>query len=82
VIISKDIAFTNIKKSIESLEIDELKEIYPSDFYYDDSLKENFSLTLRFVLQSDSDSISEEKSNSIMDSILGTLKTDFNAELR
>lgn len=82
VVIGKNIAFTQIKEAIDALKITELKELYPSDFYYDEKMGDRFSLTLRFTLQSSEDVLSEERSNAIFDAILETLKTTFQAELR
>ncbi len=82
VLIGKDVPFSAIKKAIDALEIAELKELYPSDFYHDDKMGERFSLTLRFTLQSSEDVVSEERSNAVFDAILETLKSNFGAELR
>lgn len=82
VIISKSIPFGAIKKAINSLEIKELKDIYPADFYSDSSLKDNFSLTIRYLLQSSDDSLSEERIGAITEEVLAVLKKDFKAELR
>lgn len=82
VLIDKNVPFSEIKKAVNALAIDELKEFYPSDFYHDDKMGEKFSLTMRFTLQSSEDVVSEERSNTIFDALLETLKSNFGAELR
>jgi phenylalanyl-tRNA synthetase beta chain len=82
VVIDKSVAFTQIKTAVDGLKLPELKACYPCDFYYDDKLGERFSLTLRLVLQSQEDVVSEERSNAVFDAILNTLKEHFKAELR
>jgi phenylalanyl-tRNA synthetase beta chain len=82
-IIDKDITFVRIKNIINSLNIQELKRFYAYDVYSGDNLPENkVSLSVRFVLQSNSDVISEELSNAIMDKILNALKDKIGATLR
>jgi len=52
------------------------------DEYWDESLGENESLTLKFILQSSLKTLDENDINAIMDKIVFSLKDKLNIELR
>ncbi|RAX57691.1 phenylalanine--tRNA ligase subunit beta [Helicobacter monodelphidis] len=82
-LISKDILFRDIKREVESLNIAEVKRIYPLDIYEDSQLqKGQISLTLRFEIQSDTKTLEESEISEIMNQILQQLNRCFGAVLR
>jgi phenylalanyl-tRNA synthetase beta chain len=78
----KDISYETIKKVIDSNAVKELIRFYPVDKYSDDSLGDNISLSIRFVLQSDEKTLEEEDITTAMDTILKALDTELGIGLR
>jgi phenylalanyl-tRNA synthetase beta chain len=82
IIMPKDMAYEKVKSAIEKTAIDELVRFYPVDRYSDESLGENVSLSIRFVLQSDEKTLQEEDITSAMDTILNALNDELGVGLR
>ncbi len=84
VVIDKDLIFYNVAKALQKFKESEalLKEFYPLDIYSDDSLGDKKSLTIRFTLQSNEKTLIDSDIEAVINKILDTLKTKFNAELR
>jgi len=82
VIMPQSMSYTTVKEVIEKSEIPNLIRFYPVDKYSDDSLGDNMSLSLRFVLQSEEKTLEEEDITSSMDTILDSLKTELGIGLR
>ena len=81
-LVPKKISYEQIKDVIEKHATDELIRFYPVDRYEDESLGDNISLSLRFVLQSDEKTLQEEDITKAMESILQGLQTTFGIGLR
>ncbi|MDH4943704.1 phenylalanine--tRNA ligase subunit beta [Sulfurimonas sp. C5] len=81
-LVSKDITFEAIKTVINTNATKELVRFYPVDKYSDESLGDNISLSLRFVLQSDEKTLEEEDITNAMESILNALKDELGIGLR
>jgi phenylalanyl-tRNA synthetase beta chain len=81
-VVPKSVEYKEIKKVINSLKIKELVQFNLIDLYHDEALGDNESLTLKFVLQSDTKTLEEEDITSIMDKIIESLKDKLNLELR
>ena len=69
-VVSKDLSYKNIFDIINSLKIEEIKEIYPIDIF---DLGEKNSITLRFKLQAKK-TLQENEINDIMEKILKVLE--------
>ena len=82
IIMPKDMSYERVKEVIAQSEIPNLIRFYPVDKYSDDSLGENMSLSIRFVLQSDAKTLEEEDINNVMDTILGQLDSKLGIGLR
>ena len=82
IITPKDVTFETIKNVIDTTDIKELMRFYPVDKYSDESLGENISLSLRFVLQSDEKTLEESDITSAMDNILEALNSKLGIGLR
>ena len=84
VVVDKSLNFYDVAKSLKGLveALDILKDFYPLDIYSDEKLGNMKSLTIRFTLQSNQKTLSDEEIDSAMSKILDTLKSDFSAELR
>ncbi|HHD74547.1 MAG TPA: phenylalanine--tRNA ligase subunit beta, partial [Nitratifractor sp.] len=84
VLIEKSLSFYKVAKVLQELRSAEplLRDFYPLDIYEDESLGEKKSLTIRFTLQSDTATLSEQEMESLMATILESLKSNFAAELR
>lgn len=82
IIMPKDMSFEKVKNVIDNSEVPNLIRFYPVDKYSDESLGDNVSLSIRFVLQSDDKTLEEEDINSTMDSILVALKDELGIGLR
>jgi len=82
VLIPKDVTFEAIKEILDTIEIENLRSYYAVDIYEDESLQNQKSLTLRFVIQSDEKTLQDEDLNPIMDQILKVLEDKAKAKLR
>ena len=81
-IMPKDMPFEKVKEIINAHATDELIRFYPVDRYEDESLGENMSLSVRFVLQSDDKTLEEEDINGAMEAILAALDKELGIGLR
>ena len=82
ILIDKNIEFFKIKDILDKSLPRDVKRFYPIDIFESKKLGDKKSLTLRFVIQSDEKTLSEEEISKIMDKILEKLKQEFGAELR
>ena len=82
IIMPQSMSYSSVKEVVEQSEIPNLIRFYPVDKYSDDSLGENMSLSMRFVLQSDTKTLEEEDINNVMDTILEELKAKLGIGLR
>jgi phenylalanyl-tRNA synthetase beta chain len=70
--VDKNIEYKVIKDSIESLNIDDLKEFYPIDIF---DLGEENSLTIRFMIQNSQKTLTDEEINDIIAKIVQKLSS-------
>ena len=82
IITPKNLEYKNIKKAINSLKITEIKQFNLVDIYTDEKLGDNESLTIKFILQSETKTFEESDINDIMDKVLAKLEKDLNIGLR
>ena len=82
IIMPKDMPYEKVKTTVEKAASDELVRFYPVDRYSDESLGDNVSLSIRFVLQSEEKTLQEEDITSSMDSILNALNDELGVGLR
>ena len=81
-VVPKSLQFKEIKDVINSLKIEDIKQFNLIDVYSDEKLGENESLTIRFVLQSDTKTYEDEDITKIMDLILSSLEKKLDITLR
>ena len=74
--------YEKVKNIINSSDINNLVRFYPVDKYADESLGDDMSLSIRFVLQSNDKTLEEEDITSSMDAILEVLKSELGIGLR
>ncbi len=74
--------YETIKAVIEKNESQELIRFYPVDKYSDETLGDNVSISIRFMLRSDEKTLEEEDITSVMDSILEALNSELGIGLR
>ena len=82
IIMPKAMSYEKIKNVINENSNDELINFYPVDRYSDDSLGENISLSIRFMLRSDEKTLEEEDITSSINNILDALKNELGVGLR
>lgn len=82
VLISKEVSYESIKVVINKHASPQVRRFYPVDRYVSESLGDQMSLTLRFVLQSDEKTLEEEDINAAMEWILSGLRDELGAGLR
>jgi len=82
IIMPQNMSYSKIKSAIDSCEINELIRFYPVDKYSDETLGDNMSLSLRFVLQSQEKTLEEEDITSSIDRILDSLQSELGVGLR
>lgn len=81
-LVSKDLPYETIKSVIETHTKAEVRRFYPVDRYVSETLGDQMSLTLRFVLQSEEKTLEEEDINAAMESVLNGLKEELGVNLR
>ncbi|NWF66715.1 MAG: phenylalanine--tRNA ligase subunit beta [Campylobacterales bacterium] len=85
-LIDSSMNYLQIKNEIESLIdnglVDNIKEFYPIDIFKIDNLKNQISITIRFVLQSNSKTLDDEEINSNLNIIVKKLEEKFSIGLR
>ena len=84
VVVDKNLSFYEVAKVLKDIKNNTkiLKDFYPLDIYSDESLKDKKSLTIRFTLQSDEKTLSDEEIEQVMQGILYALEQNFGATLR
>ncbi len=82
IIMPKEMSYEKVKNVIETHASEELIRFYPVDRYSDESLGENMSLSIRFMLQSNDKTLEEEDITSSMDAILKALGSELGSGLR
>jgi len=82
ILVSQNVSYETIKAVIEKHASEQIRRFYPVDRYVSESLGEQMSLTLRFVLQSDEKTLEEEDINAAIDWILSGLREDLGVSLR
>lgn len=82
VIMPQSMKYEKVKAVIDGLEITELMNFYPVDRYSDETLGEDMSLSLRFMLRSDEKTLEEEDITSAIDGILKALNDELGIGLR
>ncbi|MEA3229268.1 MAG: phenylalanine--tRNA ligase subunit beta [Campylobacterota bacterium] len=82
IIMPNSMSYEDIKQTIEECKIKELVRFYPVDRYSDDSLGDNISLSLRFILQSEEKTLEEDDITSSMNKILNLLNDNLGVGLR
>jgi phenylalanyl-tRNA synthetase beta chain len=82
VVMPSEMAYSQIADVIEANKNSEIIRYYPVDRYQDESLGEQVSLTLRFVLQSPEKTLEEEDITSAMSGVLGALESELGLALR
>lgn len=82
VIMPQNMSYETVKKVITNNATSDLIRFYPVDKYSDESLGDEMSLSLRFVLQSDEKTLEEEDITNSMESILTALKSELGIGLR
>ena len=82
IIAPANLEYKEIKKVIKSLRIKEIKQFNLVDIYSDEKLGNDESLTIRFILQSETKTFEESDINDIMDRILNKLQEELNIGIR
>lgn len=78
----KDLGYESIKEVIKALDVEEIVRFYPVDRYSDESLGDNVSLTVRFMLQSMNKTLEEDDITSAMQSVLNALGERLGIKIR
>jgi len=81
-IMPKNMPYEKVKEVIAKNSIENLIRFYPVDKYSDETLGDNMSLSLRFVLQSNEKTLEEEDITQAMDKILAILESELGIGLR
>jgi phenylalanyl-tRNA synthetase beta chain len=82
IIVPQDMSYEKIKSVLTRNAPTELVNFYPVDKYSNQSLGENISLSLRFVLQSNEKTLEEEDITSSMNQILEALNNELGIRIR
>ncbi|MFK5937872.1 MAG: phenylalanine--tRNA ligase subunit beta [Sulfurimonas sp.] len=82
IIMPKSMSYDKVKSVIERNATDELIRFYPVDKYSDESLGDEMSLSLRFVLQSQDKTLDEDDIVTTMGAILNSLNDELGVGLR
>jgi phenylalanyl-tRNA synthetase beta chain len=81
-LVPKGIGFDTIKDKLTPMLAKEIRRFYPVDLYESEELGDKVSLTVRFEIQSDEKTLTEEEISAMMDQVLSLLKEHFGIEMR
>ncbi len=81
-VIPKSIKFSKIREFLKEIKPKEIKEFYPIDVYEDEKLKDNRSVTIRFSIQSDSQTLVDEQIDKMIQEVIFSLKDRFGVDVR
>jgi len=81
-VVDNKISYNTLAKSISSLNLPTLKRYFPIDVYSDESLNDKKSITIRLYIQSNENTLVDSDIESVVETILEKLSTDFKATLR
>ncbi|MDD3506790.1 MAG: phenylalanine--tRNA ligase subunit beta, partial [Sulfurimonas sp.] len=81
-VMPKEMQYEKVKSVIEESSVEHLVRFYPVDKYSDESLDENMSLTIRFILQSMEKTLEEEDMTRFTQSILDALNNKLGITIR
>ena len=82
IIMPEAMSYEKVKTVIQANATEELIRFYPVDKYSDETLGDNMSLSIRFVLQSFEKTLEEDDITSSMDAILEALNSELGIGLR
>ncbi len=82
VLVPQSVAYETIKQVITKHASAQIRRFYAVDRYVSESLGDQMSLTLRFVLQSDEKTLEEEDITAAMEWVLSGLKEELGVSLR
>ncbi len=82
VMVPATMAYSQVKTVIENHLTGEVKKFYPVDRYVSESLGDNVSLSIRFVLQSEVKTLEEEEITACIDTVLNGLHSELGVGLR
>jgi len=82
IVVKKRLLFSEIRKTLKDSLPNNVQSFYPIDRYVDESLGDDMSLTLRFIISSMEKTLQEDEINAMMDEILSLLEKNCNARLR
>ncbi|MEA1920713.1 MAG: phenylalanine--tRNA ligase subunit beta, partial [Campylobacterota bacterium] len=82
VVLPQSISYEKLASVIQTHKSSEIIRFYPVDRYEDETLGENTSLSLRFVLQSPDKTLGEEDITSSMHGVIEGMKSELGVELR
>jgi phenylalanyl-tRNA synthetase beta chain len=81
-LVPKNLPFKKIKTFISSFTPSELINFYPVDIFESEELKENLSLTVKFIYQSNEKTLTDEDVNGIEKEILEKLDSEMGVGIR
>ncbi len=82
IVIDNSISYKVVEDSLKALNIEILKDISPVDIYTDEKLGDQKSLSIRLWIQSHQKTLADSDIESVIEQIMQTLQSNFNAELR
>jgi phenylalanyl-tRNA synthetase beta chain len=81
-LVERELSYAAMARAVESLEEPLLRRFFPIDRYEDEQLGDRKSMTLRFFLQSEEGTLSDEAIDGVMARILEALERECGAQLR
>lgn len=81
-LVPKNMPYSEIKDSINSVKSDYLIRFYPVNLFESEELGDNMSLSIKFVFQDENATLSDDKINNSMDTILKCLDEKLSIKLR
>jgi phenylalanyl-tRNA synthetase beta chain len=82
IVVPQSTSYTAIREALEGKLPESVQKFYPIDRYVDETLGEDMSVTLRFIISSMEKTLEEGEINAIMEKVLDRLKDACGARLR
>lgn len=81
-VVPNSMHYKDIKNCINSINVEDLRDFMPIDIYKDETLKDSYSLSIKFIFQNMENTLKDDEIASRMQKVLDVLKEKLGLEIR